>query len=1231
MAIHRSLSLYLLGQIEALSDEPDRVRPSLRRKEWALLAYLILSDRPHYRTALANLFCQEAQSPARTLRVLLSRIRRQLGSDLFLTRGDTVQFNPSAAWVDYLEFIEVLEGDLSGQALPHLETVIHLYRGELMPGFSLPDSAEFEIWLLGRRSQARRLYERGLKEIITRLTEQESYEAAVERVQQLLQSDPLSEEAHARLIWLYSRTERLDAAAAQYELCRELLWRELAVEPSPELKSLYLTVASGRPAATFRITPVGQSASPLSAHLDFAGPDFVGREKELEQLQQAWQAAQGGQGRVILVAAVAGGGKTRLIQEFSRRLLPDSFLAGRCYESTATLPYHPWPDIVEKYLNRLEKNSLDQLSPLSREYLARLSPRQGQRPGRFFSTDTFGAGYEMEAMFTAVRELLVPPASQDEPTSPLLVFLDDLQWAGETSLRLFHFIARRAGQARLLLVGAYRSEELEDAPALQILLNDLRSVSFHQLRPTSLSTTSIQLLVGQLWPKLPEGYRPHVTAMLAQATGGNPLFVTELIRELSTTTMVPAELPVPTSVHDLIQRRLGRLPHSGRQIIEALAVLYRAATLTELQQISARSEDEVAFIIDWGLRRGLLRAQPETQPVGYEFLHELVKEAVVGQLSQARRELLHRRVARTLEQLGEKAATLAYYWRRAGDAAREGHYAALAGEDAAALYAHDEAADYFKRAIELLPLSERRIQIMRQLGDLWLLVGQWSQAEAIYRQAVTMAENLPARLLQAQCQASLGRLLELKGLYPEALAQLEQAGAIAAAAGDRHGLARYTGNLGRVYWRQGAYESAQTFCNQALTLSRELNDPAGIAAQLNSLGLIHWHQERFGLALVCFEEAGRIYRSLNNKVGLAACLGNIGNIYKDQEQYDPALAYYQEALQIDRELGNKMGMARHTGNMGIIYYNLAVYDEALRFFEQALVIDQELGHREGIARHLGNIGNIYWQWRQYDQTLHYYQRALQIDQEAGNRRGVALHLGNMGVIYGRSGAYDWAITCLEQALAVDYSLGNKLGIARHLGNMADLYREQADYLQAHNFCDRAIALLEQLQNQFHLSWHYMTKAKILAAMGEYTAALSWNEAGLQAATAVKRQDVIFATRLMAIYLSAAANQMDIPTAIAKLAALLDVWTTGEEQAAIQYEMWRLDKSQEDIRENAAVLYHTLAMQTPDMTYRLRCQELTTELLPDPPQLPQLPAIVTAGQPDLETLLNQIEQLIAGLQ
>ncbi len=296
---------------------------------------------------------------------------------------------------------------------------------------------------------------------------------------------------------------------------------------------------------------------------------------------------------------------------------------------------------------------------------------------------------------------------------PLLIFLDDLQWADAASLQLLHYVSERIA-APVLLIGAYRSEEIEENPPLLTLLRDWARRDFvHSLALPPLSTTAVDQLLTQLWPQLPAGYRaPHLRDRLYQATRGNPLFIGEIVRELTSATHLPEVLPVPASLQDLVQRRLNQLASSGRQVLESLAVLEQPASFALVQQICARSEEEMLQALEAGLRWRLLRTDEETHQV--EFNHDLMRQAVNQQLNPLRRQLLHRRTAVALSQQGHKAATLVYHWHLAGDPDQEGVYAAKAGQEATAVYAHQEAIRYFERALKLAP---QRLDVMCDLAD----------------------------------------------------------------------------------------------------------------------------------------------------------------------------------------------------------------------------------------------------------------------------------------------------------------------------------------------------------------------------------------------------------------------------------------------------------------------------------------------------------------------------------
>jgi DNA-binding SARP family transcriptional activator len=197
------LQIRLLGQIE-FWDGAVRLTPALRRKTAAILAYLAATGQIHSRRALIDWFCQSADDPQASLRWHLSRIRRNLGPEIILADAETVRFVGALVHLDCAEFGQVLGGALHDQPNEAVIAAVERYRGEFLAGLALADAPEFELWLLAERARLRQLYERGLSELVARDIAGERFDAAIGWALHLTQSNPLLEEAHARLIWLYA-------------------------------------------------------------------------------------------------------------------------------------------------------------------------------------------------------------------------------------------------------------------------------------------------------------------------------------------------------------------------------------------------------------------------------------------------------------------------------------------------------------------------------------------------------------------------------------------------------------------------------------------------------------------------------------------------------------------------------------------------------------------------------------------------------------------------------------------------------------------------------------------------------------------------------------------------------------------------------------------------------------------------------------------------------------------
>src|SRR5262250_324116 len=447
------LQLALLGGFEARTASGLSLAMS-RKKAQMLLAYLAMHPtHTHLRDKLATLLWDDApaEQARQSLRQTLFAIRQALPVDPTLVDGDHVAFAAEAVAVDVSEFEQLARSDDPDD----LERAAALYQGDLLEGIRA-GSAQFEEWL---RAERERLHELALEVFAKLLGHQMKLgatEPAIQTALRLLSLDPLQEVTHRALMRLYAGQARRAAALRQYQLCVDVLQRELGVEPEEATKQVYRELLPQQ-----GTTPAAHQASdtqPLRQRrrrglrrrhrARRATAPLIGRAAEVEQLSQALAKACASHGQAIALLGEAGIGKTRLItallEATARR--GAQALIGRAYETERLLPFGPWVQalreagIVEgRALEGLGAGWIAELSCLFPE----LRPPEWPLPSE---------PIEALRLFDAVTELVKSVASRH----PLVFVLEDLHWADEMSISLFSFLGRRLEGRRILLVGTAR-------------------------------------------------------------------------------------------------------------------------------------------------------------------------------------------------------------------------------------------------------------------------------------------------------------------------------------------------------------------------------------------------------------------------------------------------------------------------------------------------------------------------------------------------------------------------------------------------------------------------------------------------------------------------------------------------------------------------------------------------------------------------------------------------------
>ena len=932
------------------------------RKAQALLAYLAARPgRAHARDKLAALlWADRGQLQARdSLRHTLVALRKVLPErSASLTAADrSVAIRPAAVDVDVVRF----EASVMAGTDEALARAADLYRGDLLDGFVLREPV-FEEWLIAERERLRELALDALRKLLQRQQTSRAIEPAIRTAQRLLALDGTQEVAHRTLMRLYGQQGRRATALRQYQMCVDVLQRELGAEPEAETRRLYRDIVRHRDAPARATAPKpdvpARPRQRIPPHPAAREIPLIGRTSELAALRAALTEAHEGRGRGLSILGEAGVGKSRLVAEIAveARERGSRVLFGRAYESAQILPFGPWVDAFRTDGLVADARILERLDSVWRAELTRVFPELTAPGLPAPSSDQLHLFESLGHLIGRVTE-----------RQPLVLILEDLQWADEMSLRLLSFVARRMHTWPMVIVTTVREEELADALALRRTLGELRGERhFEQLALPPLSRPDASKLVRFL---AVAGSAENAVARLeeqAWATSeGNPFVIVETLRALGDGIAIaaPGRLTLPQRVRDVIATRVELLSDRTRDLLSVAAVIGREFAFMLLQRASGLTERDAAAGIEELVRRRMLHGVDD----GFDFTHDRIREVVYAALLPPRRKVLHGDVAVALEaltagSLDPPAAALGLHYRHAEVWDKAVFHLRQAGLKAVARSALPDARVWLEQALaglDALPESpttlEQAFEIRIELRPVLVIQGEPRRAADILREAEAIAERMNDERRRSWVWAFLANIHSQLGDQDTGLLHGTRALESARRLGDEKLRIVTTTYLEQVHYYRGEYEQAVALATADLAAipAEWVNEYFGMGA-LPAIWDRHWmvlslaELGRFAQAEPHGIEAIQIAEPTNRAFSIGIAYRTAGTIYLAKGDWTRARPFIARASEVFRRASITLHLAWAVARHAWVLGQVGESSEASTWLEEGAQLEERLAAR-GVA------------------------------------------------------------------------------------------------------------------------------------------------------------------------------------------------------------------------------------------------------------------------------------------
>ncbi len=930
------LSIHVLGPLDVLVDGAPLLVDT--RKALAVLVLLAVERRPFARDELAVMLWPEAddESARGALRRTLSVLRAGLHDRWLRVDRSAVALEEPFD----LDLAEVERAAAAGDP-GSLHRAASLARGPFLAGFTLRDSPAFDDWHAMRASAADRLVGTILERVAENAAARGDLSSAAAAAERRVQLDQLDEGAHRRLIALLAARDR-GAAIRQYRTLVAILDRELGVAPLPETTALYEAIRDGALPAPGSVEvaaplPVGAPdgrAGP-SAESRAATPPpilpLVGRTQEVGALLAA-HAASAPDGRIAVLEGEAGIGKTRLAEEVSAAVLAvgGTVLAARAYAAESGIAFGPVVELLRSAIAL--PSGPDRLAALSSRELAELD-RLVTVPGAAGSVlPTGDSPAGRVRLLDAVASALAVLAKSDVPG---LIRIDDLQWADEATRELLLYLARRLEGRHVLLLLAWRPEDLDDLGAtFAERIRELPTATVMRLE--RLTRADVAALVEAT------GGSPARVAPLLAESEGLPLFLVEALADGARPDDGPRR-----SIRTLLHERLAAVGGTAAQVLAAAAVIGRSFDLTTVRAAAGRSEDETIASLEELVRRGLVREVAAAGDVRYDFAHGRLREAAYESISLARRRLLHRRAADAFRARAgwrddlERLMLIASHEREGGRDAEAAEAFREAGLRARAVYAHHEAATAFDAALALGHPDVVGLQVA--IGDVRRAGGDYDAAISAFEAAAAAAG---ADAL-GDIEARLGQVHALRGDLATAASHLDAALAALGSPADVPAARRALVQRSLVALWARDTDRAASAAGDALAAAEAARDGSASGMALRTLGLIARARGDLTAARDALSRSLVLAADDADPAAAIAAGNALALVEAAAGDREAAIGHLRAALDACRRTGERHLEAAVENNLADQLQATGRREEAMEHLKRAVALFADVGGTEG--------------------------------------------------------------------------------------------------------------------------------------------------------------------------------------------------------------------------------------------------------------------------------------------